>query len=97
LDVEPANRVPIVHGVESGHLVDAHRRHLQAASHLVHDADAREAVLALSKVEQWHDGGLLVLRRVPGEDLLYELLILGGELEWYRWVIDIGITMLGAV
>jgi hypothetical protein len=97
LDVESANRVPVVHGVESGHLVHAHWGHLQEARNLIHDADACEAVLALSQVEQWHDGGLLVLRRVAGEDLLNELLILCGKLEGYRGVIDVGIAMLGVV
>jgi len=38
-------------------------------------------MLPLSQVEQWHDGGFLVLRRVPAEDLLDELLILRRELE----------------
>jgi hypothetical protein len=61
LDVETADWVPIVHGVERGHLVHAHRRHLQQPSDLVHDADAREAVLPLAEVEQWHDSRLLVL------------------------------------
>lgn len=73
--------VSVVHGVEGGNLVDTHRGHFQSAGNLVHDADAAETVLALAEVEQGHDGGLLVLRRVSAEDFLNELLILGIECE----------------
>ena len=81
LNVEFAHRVAVVHGVESSHLVDSHGRHLQESRNLVHDTDAGEAVLPLSKVEQRHDGGLLVLAGIAGQDFLDELLILGVELE----------------
>ena len=81
LDVELAHGRPVVHGVEGSHLVDAHRGHLENACHLVHDADAGEAVLPLAQVEQRHDGGLLVLGRVALEDLGDDGLILLGELE----------------
>jgi len=79
--VEFAHRVAVVHGVESGDLVDSHRRHLQESRDLVHDTDAGEAVLSLAEVEKRHDGGLLVLAGVAGQDFLDELLILGVELE----------------
>jgi hypothetical protein len=79
--VELARGVAVVHGVEGGDLVDTHGRHLQYPRHLVHDADAREAMLALSEVEERHHGGLLVLGRVPGDNLLDELLVLRRELE----------------
>lgn len=79
--MEPAHGVAVVHGVESGDLVDSHGRHLQDARDLVHDADAGEAVLSLSEVEEGHDGGLLVLAGVAGQDFLDELLILAVELE----------------
>lgn len=81
LDVELAHRVAVVHGVESSDLVDSHRRHLQESRNLVHDTDAGETVLPLAEVEQRHDGGLLVLAGVAGQDFLDELLILGVELE----------------
>lgn len=71
----------IVHGIESRHLIHTHGRHLKQPSHLVHDADASEAMLSLSKVQQWHDGRFLVLARVAGENLLDERLILRRELE----------------
>jgi hypothetical protein len=45
-------------------------------------------MLALSKVEQRHDGGLLILRRIPRQDLLDELLVLCRELEG-----DLGIVL----
>lgn len=51
LHKELAHRSPVVHGVEGGDLVDSHRRHLEEAGYLVHDADAGEAVLSLAKVE----------------------------------------------
>jgi hypothetical protein len=79
--VEFACRISIIHGVECSDLVDTHGWHLQYPRNLVHDTDAGESMLALAKVEKRHYGGLLVLRRVPGDDLLNELLVLGGELE----------------
>lgn len=87
LDMEAAHGGPVIHGVEGGHLVDAHGGHLQDARHLVHDADAGEAVLALAEVENGHHGGLLVLGRVAGENGLDELLILRRELERYRRIV----------
>lgn len=39
-------------------------------------------MLTLAEVEQGHDGGFLVLRRVSLEDLGYESLILRIEFEW---------------
>lgn len=79
--MELAHRVAVVHGVESGNLVDSHGRHLQESRNLVHDTDAGETVLPLSEVEQRHDGGLLVLAGVAGQHFLDELLILGVEFE----------------
>jgi len=79
--VELARGIPVVHGVEGRNLVDTHGRHFQYPCDLIHDADACEAVLALAEVKQRHDGGLLVLRRVPRDDLLDELQVLGGEFE----------------
>jgi hypothetical protein len=79
--VELARGIAVVHGVEGRDLVHTHWRHFQYPRNLVHDADACEAVLALAEVEERHDGGLLVLGRVPRDNLLDELLVLGGELE----------------
>ena len=89
-----ADRVPVVHGVEGRNLVYTHWWHLQYPRHLVHDTDAAEAVLALSEVEERHDGGLLVLRGVPGDDLLDEFLILGCEFEGDFEVVFGGVAML---
>lgn len=61
MDVVATNGLSVVHGVESGNLVDTHRRHFQSASDLVHDTDTAETVLALAEIEQGHDGSLLVL------------------------------------
>ena len=94
LDVVLAHRTPVVHRVERRHLVDTHGGHLQEASDLVHDADAGEAVLALGEVEQRHHGGLLVLRRVPLEDLGDDGLILLVELEGYVGVVVGGVAVL---
>jgi hypothetical protein len=76
-----ANWCPVVHGVECRDLVHTHGWHLEEARNLVHDTDAAETVLALTEVEQRHNGGLLVLRGVAGDNLLDELLILLRELE----------------
>jgi hypothetical protein len=88
LHVELARGIPVVHGIEGGDFVDTHWRHLQYPRNLVHDADARESMLALSEIEERHDGGLLVLGRVPGDNLLDKLLVLGGEFEG-----DVGIVL----
>ena len=94
LDVVLAHGGPVVHGVESRDLVHTHGRHLQYPCNLVHDADAAESVLALSEVEEWHNGGLLVLRGVPRDDLLDELFILGSEFEGNFEIIFGGVAML---
>lgn len=94
LDVELAHGRTVVHCVEGGDLVDAHRGHFEQASDLVHDADGRETVLALTEVENGHDGGLLVLGRVPLEDLGDDGLILAVELEGDIGVVVGRVTML---
>jgi hypothetical protein len=95
--VEFACRIPVVHGVERSNLVYTHGRHLQDPCNLVHDADAGESVLALTEVEKRHDGGLLVLGRVPRDNLLDELLVLGGELEGDIRIVFRCIAVLPAV
>ena len=81
--MEPPNRIAIVHGVEGGHLIDTHRRHLQYPRHLIHDANAREAMLPLSQVEEGHHRRLLVLAWVSAEHLLDEGLVRLVEFEGY--------------
>ena len=71
----PAHRTPIVHCVKRSHLVHPHRRHLQPARNLVHNAQTRKAMLSLAEIKQGHDGGLFVLWRVPLQDLGDEGLI----------------------
>lgn len=88
LNKELAHGRPVVHGVEGGDLVDAHRGHLEHAGDLVHDGDGGEAVLALAEVEERHHGGLFVLWRVALEDLGDDGLILLGELEG-----DVGVVV----
>lgn len=90
LDVELPHWRPVVHGVETRHLVDSHRRHLQQPRDLIHDADRRETVLALTQIEDGHNGSLLVLRRVTLEDFGNDGFILGVELEG-----DIGVVVGG--
>jgi hypothetical protein len=89
-----ADRVPVVHGVESRNLVYSHGRHLQYPRNLVHNTDAAEPVLALSEIEERHYGGLFVLRGVARDDLLDKLLILRGEFEGDFEVIFGRIAML---
>lgn len=50
LYVKAPHGLPVVHGVESGHFVDAHRGHLKQTGDFVHDTDAGEAVLSLAEV-----------------------------------------------
>lgn len=73
--MKPPHRIPVIHRVEGGHLVHPHGRHLEPSRHLVHDADAGEAVLALAEVEEGHHGGFFVLRGVALEDLVDELVV----------------------
>lgn len=94
LNVVFTHRVSVIHGVESSNLIDTHWWHFQSPSDLVHDADAAESVLPLAEIEKRHNSGLLVLRGVPGDDLLDNLFILGGELEWDIGVILGGVSML---
>ena len=79
--MEPSYGGTVVHGVEGGDFVDAHRRHLQPAGDFVHHGDGGEAVLALAEVEEGHDGGLFVLRWVAFEDFGDEFFIGGVEFE----------------
>lgn len=92
--MEFADRRPVVHSVEGSDLVDSARRHFEDAGDLVHDGDRGEAVLALAQVEQGHDGGLLVLGRVPLEDLGHERLILRVELKRDVRVVVGGVSVL---
>lgn len=94
LEVISADGGSVVHGVEGSHFIDAHWWHFQYPGNLIHDADAREAVLALSEVEERHHGGLFVLGRVSGEDLLDELLILRSEFERYGRIVLGCVTVL---
>ena len=94
LDVESAHWIPVVHGIECGHLIHSHWRHLQYPSYLVHDADACEAMLALAEVEQRHYSGFLVLAGIPRQHFLHELLILGIELEGNVEVVLRSVTVL---
>lgn len=91
LDMELANRVSVVHGVESRNLVHAHGRHLQEPRDLVHDADARVSILSLAQVKDGHDSSLSILGWIAFHDLLDHFLVLRGEFEG-----DAGIV-LGAV
>jgi hypothetical protein len=97
LHVKLAHGRAVVHGVEGGDLVDAHGGHLEEAGDFVHDADRGEAVLALAEVEEGHDGGFFVLRRVALEDLGDDGLVGGGELEGHVGVVVGGVAVLWAV
>jgi hypothetical protein len=89
-----ADRRAVVHGVEASDFVDTHRRHLEHAGDLVHDANAGEAVLSLAKVEQRHDGSLLVLGGIALEDLGDDGLIFFVELEGNIGVVVGTVTVL---
>lgn len=92
-----ADRAAVVHGVEGSNLVDTHGRHLEEARDLVHDAEAGESVLALAEVEDGHHGGLLVLGRVAGQDLLDHGIVLLAELEGDARIVVGGVAMLVSV
>ena len=81
LDEELADGRAVVHGVEGGDFVNTHGRHLEKAGNLIHDANAGEAVLALTEIEDGHNSGLLVLGRVSFEDLVNDGFILLVEFE----------------
>lgn len=90
LDEKLAHGRAVVHCVEGGDLVDAHGGHLEQAGDLVHDADAGEAVLPLAEVKQRQDGRLLILGRIPLEDLGDDGLV--GRCEIER---DVGVVVGG--
>ena len=85
--MEPADGIPVIHGVEGGNFVDSHRGHFKQACYFVHDADACEAELPLAEVEEGHYGSFLVLGGVSFKDLGDELLVDGIELEGYGWIV----------
>jgi hypothetical protein len=97
LHVVFADRGAVVHGVEGSDLVNAHRRHLKKTRNLVHDAKAGESVLALTEVEDGHHGGLLVLGRVAGQDLLDHGVVLLAEFERDARIVVGGVAVLGGV
>jgi hypothetical protein len=76
-----AHGLSVVHGVESRDFVNSHRRHLQKPGNLVHDADARETMLALAEIEQGHDSSLFILWGVAVEDFVNDLQVVLVELE----------------
>jgi hypothetical protein len=48
-----SDRIAHEHGVESGHLVDAHARHANHLGHVVHGADGQPAaILTLGQIKQ---------------------------------------------
>jgi hypothetical protein len=89
-----SNWCSVVHSIEGCHLIDSHWRHLQQSRNLIHNAQTRETGLSLSQIQQRHDGSLLVLRRVSLQDLIDELVVLLGELEWDAGVVLGSIAML---
>jgi hypothetical protein len=54
-------------------------------------------VLSLSKIQQWHHSGFLVLWGIALQDLVDELVILLGELEGDVGIIVGSVTMLSHV
>jgi len=90
----PPHRITIIHSIKRRHLINPHWRHLQQPCHLVHDADAREAVLPLAQVQQGHDGGFFVLAGVSRQHFLDELFILGVEFEGDVEVVFGGVAVL---
>lgn len=92
--MELSHRSPVVHGIKGSHLVDTHRRHLEQSRHFIHDADRSKAMLTLTKIENGHDGSLLVLRGVFLENLCDDGLILLVELEGNIGVVVRCIAML---
>jgi hypothetical protein len=97
LQVVFAHRLPVIHSIESRNLVHTHRRHLQQSCNLIHDAQTRESVLSLSKIQQWHHSGFFVLWGIALQDLVDELVILLGELEGDVGIIVGSVTMLNHV
>ena len=51
-------------------------------------------MLALTEIEEGHDGRFLVLRWVAFEDFFYELFILRREFERDRQIVVVSISML---
>ena len=88
------HRRPIIHAIERSNFIRSHGWHIQQAGHLVHNADTRESMLALSQIQNRHDSRFFVLGRVAGEDFLDEFLICGVELEGDGGVVVGGVSVL---
>jgi hypothetical protein len=84
----------IVHRIERRNFINAHRGHFQQSRHLIHHTQARESMLALSKIQQWHHGRLLVLWWVALQDLIDELVVLLSELKGNIRIVFWSITVL---
>ena len=95
--METSNRIPIVHSIECRDLIHSHWRHLQYPRDLIHDTNAREPMLPLSEVKQWHDSRLLVLAWISAEHFLDEVLIHRVELERDRGIVVGCISVLDRV
>mmetsp|Transcript_4517 Transcript_4517/g.9338 ORF Transcript_4517/g.9338 Transcript_4517/m.9338 type:complete len:244 (+) Transcript_4517:559-1290(+) len=81
LDVVLTDLIPVVHCVESGHLIHTHGSHTRDLSNLVHGADRQPLILVLGKPKKGHDGRLLTSLRVLCNNLLHSLVVLGREIE----------------
>lgn len=86
--------IPVVHCVESCHLIHTHRRHLQELGHEVHRADRKPiVVLLLRKVQERNDSRLLVLRRVARDDRVRHLVTLGRPRKRTRQVVHLRVAV----
>jgi hypothetical protein len=75
---------PVEHSVECGNLVNSHRWHFQHFGDIVHNTDARPAlVLTLRQVKQGNDSSLLILCGIMGNDVLCPLQVFCVEFKGY--------------
>ncbi|EEQ36663.1 hypothetical protein CLUG_00785 [Clavispora lusitaniae ATCC 42720] len=93
LDIVLAHRVSHVHGVESGHFVHSHWRHVQHLGNVVHDRNRGETNSASAQVQQRHACALFVSRWILGNDLLGPLQVLGRELKRHSLVVLFSVSV----
>ena len=68
---------PVEHGVESGHLINAHRYHPHDGGDLVHRRHGQPAsILPLRKVQQGNNSRSFVVGRIPMQNHIDALVVL---------------------
>lgn len=73
------HRLSLEHGIERGNFIDSHWGNFQNSSNFIHNSNGAVSKLTLTKIEEGHDGSLLVVRRILGNGFINFGLVLSIE------------------